>query len=214
MSADAAGVVARHIPSASHLAEFVMLRSVRQPACVRKHQRQVDAASDQRQFAYFYARLFAAVRRHVRAGFQGDDVTRAVEAATPQQRPSFDEVAGGLIPALEALGATDGRTVRHRHYYDDSDGEHLVSVYPQFVLTLQDRSDMYVYVHTGKGSLSGAAAAVLVELLSGAYPGERVAVIDARRGSVVLPQSGGVRASVASIRAYLDAYLALWDDAA
>lgn len=86
MSDDA---VTRHIPSATHLAEFVMLKSARQPACIRKHHRQVDAAADQRQFAYFYGPLFAAVRRHVRAGFHGEDVSRAIAAATPQQRPSF-----------------------------------------------------------------------------------------------------------------------------
>ncbi|MGO4679116.1 hypothetical protein [Microbacterium sp. 2MCAF23] len=204
----------RHIPSATHLAEFVALKSARRPACVRKHYRQVVAASDQRQFAYFYGRLFAAIRRHVRSGFTSDDLSRALTAATPQQRPSFEEVAEGLVPALRSLGAVDGRTARNRRYYDDHDGEHLVSVYPQFVLTLQDHSDMFVHVHTAKEPLTPGAAAVVLELLSGAYPGERVAVIDARRGAVMLPQSRGVRASEAAITAYLDAYLTLWETAA
>lgn len=204
----------RHIPSATHLAEFVQLKSARRPACVRKHYRQVGAAGDQRQFAYFYARLFAAIRRHVRAGFDSDNITRALIGATPQQRPSFEDVANGLVPALQSLGAVDGRTAHNRRYYDNDDGEHLVSVYPQFVLTLCDGSDMYVHVHTAKEQLTPGAAAVLAELLSGAYPGERVAVIDARRGAVVLPESCGMRASQAAIAAYSNAYLMLWETAA
>lgn len=210
MSADAP----KHIPSATHLAEFVMLKGARQPACVRKHHRQVDAQSDQRQFAYFYGRLYAAVRRHVRAGFQSDDVSRAIAAATTQQRPSFQEVADGLVPALQSLGATDGRTVRHRQYYDDPDGEHLVSVYPHFALTLRDGADMYVHVYTSKATLTASAGAMLVELLTGAFPGEHVAVIDARRGTVVLPQSGSLRTTGDALRSHLDAYLSLWDTAA
>ncbi|WP_349899217.1 hypothetical protein [Parafrigoribacterium soli] len=181
---------------------------------MRKHHRQIDAAGDQRQFAYFYARLFAAIRRHVRSGFDSDEITRALAAATPQQRPSFEDVADGLVPALQSLGAVDGRTAHNRRYYDNYDGEHLVSVYPQFVLTLNDGSDMYVHVHTAKHQLTPDSAAVLAELLSGAYPGDRVAVIDARRGAVVLPRSGGMRASQSSIAAYLDAYLMLWETAA
>lgn len=190
-----------------------MLKSVRRPACVRKHHRQVDAAGDQRQFAYFYASLFAAIRKHLRSGYRSDDVSRALEGATPQQRPSFGEVADGLIPAFQSLGAVDGRTARVRRYYDGIDGEHLVSVYPQFVLTLQDGTDMFVHVHTSPEPLSASAGAVLVELLRGAYPGEKVAVVDARRGSIVLPDSGGMRATPAAITAYLDAYLSLWDAA-
>lgn len=204
----------RHVPSATHLAEFVMLKDTRRLACVRKHHRQVDAVNDQRQFAYFYARLFAAIRKHVRTGFDSEEITRTLAAATPQQRPSFEEVAGGLVPALQSLGAVDGRTARARRYYDDQEGEHLVSVYPQFVLRLQDGSDMFVHVYTGHDPLTGGAAAVLVELLSGAYPGEKVAVIDARRGAVVLPDTGGLRASQAAISVYLDAYLSLWETAA
>jgi len=164
--------------------------------------------------AYFYGRLFAAIRRHVRARFHGEDVSRVIAAATPQQRPSFEDVAEGLVPALRSLGATDGRNVRHRRYYDDSAGAHLVSVYPQFALTLQDGSDMFVHVHTAREPLTASAGAVLVELLSVAYAGERVAVIDARRGTVVLPESGGLRATEEAIRAYLDTYLSLWEIAA
>lgn len=204
----------RHIPSATHLAEFVMLNGTRQPACVRKHHRQVDAQSDQRQFAYFYGRLYAAIRRHLRADFRGDDISRVIAAATSQQRASFQQVADGLVPALERLGATDGRTVRHRQYYDNSDGEHLVSVYPHFLLTLHDGTDMYVHVYTSKDTLTVSAGAVLLELLIGAYPGERVAVIDARRGTVVLPQSSVTRATGDAIKTHLDAYLYLWDTAA
>ncbi len=211
MSADAPE---KHIPSATHLAEFVMLKATRRPACVRKHHRQVDAVSDQRQFAYFYARLFAAIRKHVRSGFDSEEITRALAAASPQQRPSFEDVADGLVPALQSLGAVDGRTARARRYYDDQEGQHLVSVYPQFVLRLKDGSDMFVHVHTAKEPLTGSVAAVLAELLSGAYPGEKVAVIDARRGAVVLPGTGGARASQAAISAYRDAYLSLWESAA
>lgn len=40
MSADSVDEDARrHIPSATHLAEFVMLKGTRRPACVRKHHR-------------------------------------------------------------------------------------------------------------------------------------------------------------------------------
>lgn len=205
---------ARHVPSATHLAEFVMLRSARQPACVRKHHRQVGSAADQRQFAYFYTSLFAAIRRHVRSGFDSDEISRALDAATPQQRPSFTEVADGLVPALQQLGAVDGRTARTRRYYDGADGEHLVSVYPQLLITLNDGSEMFVHVYTAKDELTVSAGAVLSELLSGAYPGERVAVIDARRGWIVIPESGGARASQAAVSAYLDAYLELWETAA
>lgn len=118
------------------------------------------------------------------------------------------------MPALQSVNATDGRTVRYRSYYDTTDGEHLVSVYPQFALTLRDGTDMYVHVHTAKEPLTSMAAAVLLALLEGAYPGGRVAVIDARRGTVVVPQYAVVHASEASITAYLDAYLALWEEAA
>lgn len=215
MSADSADEDARrHIPSATHLAEFVMLKSTRRPACVRKHHRQVEAPTDQRQFAYFYGRLFGAIRRHVRAGFDTDEVDRAITGASAQQRPSFVEVAEGLVPALKGLGAVDGRTVRQRSYYDAADGEHLVSVYPQFALTLHDGTDMFVHVHTAKEPLTPVAAGVLLALLAGAYPGGRVAVIDARRGAVIVPQSAVVRASEASITAYLDEYLNLWASAA
>ncbi|WP_404474202.1 hypothetical protein [Microbacterium aerolatum] len=210
MSADAAAAH-RHVPSATHFAEFVMLNSTRRPACVRKHHRQVGTPTDQRQFAYFYGRLFAAIRRHVRAGFDSDEVDRAIRAASAQQRPSFSVVAEGLVPALRSLGAVDGRTVRHRSYYDAADGEHLVSVYPQFALTLRDGTDMFVHVHTAKEPLTPVAAAVLLTLLEGAYPGERVAVIDARRGTVVVPQSATVRTTEESITAYLDQYLTLWE---
>lgn len=213
MSADEASA-RRHVPSATHLAEFVMLNSKRRPACVRKHHRQVGAPTDQRQFAYFYGRLFAAIRHHVRAGFDSDEVDRAITAASTQQRPSFVEVAEGLVPALRSLDAIDGRTVRHRSYYDTTDGEHLVAVYPQFALTLQDGTNMFVHVHTTKEVLTPVAAAVLLALLEGAYPGERIAVIDARRGTVVVPQSAVIHASEASIAAYLEAYLALWEEAA
>ncbi len=108
------GSPARHVPSAAHLAEFVMMRFARQPACVRKHYRQVGSAADQRQFATFYISLFAAIRRHVRSGFDSDKISRTLDAATPQQRPSFTEAADGLEPALQQPGAVDGRTARTR----------------------------------------------------------------------------------------------------
>lgn len=204
----------RHVPSATHLAEFVTLRSARQPACVRKHHRQHDAPSDARQFAYFYARLFGAIRKHVRSGYESDHLRRVISEATPQQRPSFEEVAEGLVPALRRIGAIDGRPARHRAYYDDENGEHLVSVYSQFVLTLTDGADMYVHVHTAREPLSPEATAVVVELLAGAYSGERVAVIDARRGTVVIPDAAGARPGPAAVASHLEAYLELWATAA
>jgi hypothetical protein len=208
-----------HIPSLTHLREFVRARASSRTTHVAQDRLQVEAPSENRMFAFAYERFLTAVIDFVGDGNRGSALERAAAGASDRMRHSYEECAKGMTRLLGSLKPSAARRRQRNVVVSASDGYELASLRLHLVFELQSGT-VAAFMHFPAQPLAEAEIAIVetaVALASAQISADATpAIVFARTGVLRLVDSAAALAPsrVAFLRSGSIAYRRAWSEAA
>lgn len=153
--------VEQHIPSLTHLRDFVNMRSKGRSTHIAQDYAQITAPSDDKIFAFVYEKFITATIAYVSDGRRGGALQQAADDASEKMRPSYIECARGMSQLLSSLPAIAAKRQQRNKIVLSSDRRQLVSLRTHLIFELEDGSKVAAYMYFSRDQLSPAEISLM-----------------------------------------------------
>lgn len=151
-----------HVPSLTHLRDFVRARVGGRPTHIVQDRAQVNASAEDRIFSFVYERFLTSTITHIEQGPYSLALERAHEEAPARMGDSYRAASKGMTALLrefEVVGAR--RRQRNVIVLDPQTGESLVSLRVHLLLELPQGQTVAAHMYFSERALTEAERAIM-----------------------------------------------------